>query len=886
MAEEEHVPDPQDRRGEVSGSDVPGDPSGEGSTPSGADGSSGDDRGWPTENEAAQAAGDRGESGSGGAAEGAAEERGTGRSDGSSAPGGTERIRVAGGSEERTEVSWFGESQPSRAESGSAESASAEASRAQSGNVQSERAESDRAGSDRAEPARGSDRTPKGQRAEPSEGGAEPAADRGEGSGDSESAGPSTERLEKRGKVEQDEEALDADRVEGSGDPDSTGPGTERLEGNGPAASGEESGAAGRAETGRAETDRAETDRGENGPATERLAKSGKAEQVEKTRDTDRFERSEPRTERLEKPKSPTGDPADGPAGSPAEQPAEQTQRLPRVEPGQGPGPQGSSSQGSGPQGSGPPSPGSQGPAENEQPTQQFAVPSFDEPAEQERSPSADDSSLVASSAPLLPKPVRVADDPPPAPPGPGSSSAKPPAGPGRRNLGRLAVVWVSVLVVIGLAIGVVIGSNGLQKLSTASPPPPVQLKPAIHPVNGSAPLPGQQSLGSTLSGPASSPALGTFGGQVLDAQTGQQLWQHGASQPMTPASTGKLLAMSAAALHLDPQFRFTTKVVRGPTPGSVVLVGGGDPTLSTMPPGQQSIYRGAARMDDLAAQVKAATGGHVTSVLVDNSRYAGPSMAPGWEQSDISGGSVAPIEPVMVNGGRSDPTGDESPRTATPSQQAGQELARRVGAGSVGTGTAPPNAPPVGEVHSATAQDMTETVLTHSDNVLAEALARQVAVSTGNEPSFAGAVKAVREVLARNGFPMQGATMVDGSGLSTNDRLRPADIASLVEVASAPGDSSGNVPERTRKLRNLLAGLPVAGGTGSLASRYTDSAARGWVRAKTGTLNGANGLTGTALTQDGRLLVFAFISNGTSASEARPALDRVAEALRSCGCR
>jgi len=560
----------------------------------------------------------------------------------------------------------------------------------------------------------------------------------------------------------------------------------------------------------------------------------------------------------------PTGE---RPAGE-TETPAEQTQQLPPVAPegGTRPNPVGAKSA-----------------PEEERPTEHIEVPEDLGKSEAEReTPAAGDSSLVETGAELLPKPVRVADAPPPQPRPSSSSRSERWSGPLRGHR-RLLAAWISALVVLGVLIGVLIGSNGLQKLGTASPPSPIQLHPAIHPVDASAPVPSQRSLAAALSGPASNPALGNFAGQVLDARTGQQLWQQNSNQPMTPASTGKLFALSAALLEFDPQHRFTTKVVRGPTPGSVVLVGGGDPTLSTLPPGQQSVYTGAPSVDDLANQVRAATGGHVTQVFVDNSRYVGPQMAPGWDHSDIAGGSVAPIRPVMVNGGRSDPTAAEGARTATPSLQAGQELARRIGAptSAVSEGTAPQRAQPLGEVRSPTVRDMVESVLTHSDNVGAETLAREVAIRTGNEPSFAGGAKAVRDVLARHGFATNGLQMQDGSGLSQDDRVRPADIAAILEGASAPGND-----ERTRRLRDLLPGLPVAGGTGTLADRYHDSQARGWVRAKTGTLSGANGLTGTALTKDGRLLVFAFLSNGPSSAQARPALDKVAEALRGCGCR
>jgi D-alanyl-D-alanine carboxypeptidase/D-alanyl-D-alanine-endopeptidase (penicillin-binding protein 4) len=181
---------------------------------------------------------------------------------------------------------------------------------------------------------------------------------------------------------------------------------------------------------------------------------------------------------------------------------------------------------------------------------------------------------------------------------------------------------------------------------------------------------------------------------------------------------------------------------------------------------------------------------------------------------------------------------------------------------------------------------ELVDTLLQESDNVLAETMAREVARIAGEEPSFAGASRATLKVLQQNGFDTTGVTFVDGSGLSAQDRVPASLLASILAVAAGP---DGKDP-RTAKLRPLLGGLPVAGGSGTLQPRYgtpASSAGRGWVRAKTGTLGtpAVNALAGIVLDTDGRLLVFAFLTTNTSSSVARPALDVVAATLRKCGC-
>ena len=86
-------------------------------------------------------------------------------------------------------------------------------------------------------------------------------------------------------------------------------------------------------------------------------------------------------------------------------------------------------------------------------------------------------------------------------------------------------------------------------------------------------------------------------------------------------------------------------------------------------------------------------------------------------------------------------------------------------------------------------------------------------------------------------------------------------------------------------KTRPLLDMLPVSSAEGTLEDRYGEGSgaekAAGWVRAKTGTLSGVSALAGTISTQDGRPLTFAFLSNGSDVGRARPALDKLAAALR-----
>jgi D-alanyl-D-alanine carboxypeptidase/D-alanyl-D-alanine-endopeptidase (penicillin-binding protein 4) len=153
------------------------------------------------------------------------------------------------------------------------------------------------------------------------------------------------------------------------------------------------------------------------------------------------------------------------------------------------------------------------------------------------------------------------------------------------------------------------------------------------------------------------------------------------------------------------------------------------------------------------------------------------------------------------------------------------------------------------------------------------------VAIAERLPASFTGAAQAVRRVLTGLGVD-PGAGMLDGSGLSARDRLTATALAHVLRLAVT-----------TPRLRPLLAALPVAGWSGTLAQRYRDPTARagaGLVRAKTGTLTDVSALAGVVHDRDGRLLVFALVADavpGDLTPYAEAALDDAVTKLANCGC-
>ena len=383
-----------------------------------------------------------------------------------------------------------------------------------------------------------------------------------------------------------------------------------------------------------------------------------------------------------------------------------------------------------------------------------------------------------------------------------------------------------------------------------------------------------------SVAGPASDPNLLTFQGTVINTSTGEVLFDRNGATPSRTASVLKTLTAAAALTVLGPDYQISTKVYEGSTPGTVVLVGGGDPTLSALGPGQESVYRGAPKLSDLALQAKAKSSVPITDIVLD-STYWDPTdnWDPSWDRIEQSEGSQPVVTALTVDGGRANPQAQNSQRSSDPIAAAGAAFAAELGisgAAHVTTGTAPAGATLLGEVKSQPVSALVAYMLPVSDNTLGEYLARQTSKVAGNNGSSASLAKVIPAALAKYGLTTTGVGIRDGSGLSDNNVVPAAFVARL--MAKVVGGK--------QNLNIIYDALPISGKTGTLASRFTgaNAVARGAINAKTGWIKSENSLAGVVHASDGTTLSFAFYALGAVNSRTIPALDTITTAIFTCG--
>ncbi|MFF3938233.1 D-alanyl-D-alanine carboxypeptidase/D-alanyl-D-alanine endopeptidase [Streptomyces phaeofaciens] len=372
-------------------------------------------------------------------------------------------------------------------------------------------------------------------------------------------------------------------------------------------------------------------------------------------------------------------------------------------------------------------------------------------------------------------------------------------------------------------------------------------------------------------------PALGTrHAAAVVDVTTGERLYGAGADQALTPASTTKIATAVAALTAMGPDHRLTTRAALEPDTKELVLVGGGDPTLTARKDAQG--WASLRTLATAAAKTLKQRGLTEVTLSYDTTLFTGSEIHPIGVNPNL-----AAVTSLSADEGRTDDsTSGPAARVSDPAADATRRFADFLKAEGIkttspGLSKATTRAETLATVSSPPLSDLVERMLTNSDNDIAEALARQTALATGGHADFAGGGRAVHAQLKKLGLPVAGAAFKDGSGLDRGDRLTAHLLTALLVKA---GD-----PDRP-DLRPALTGLPVAGFTGTLSTRYADGAA-GVVRAKTGTLSGVNALAGTVVDHDGHLLAFALLASGTTdPTAAQTALDRTATALAGCGCR
>jgi D-alanyl-D-alanine carboxypeptidase/D-alanyl-D-alanine-endopeptidase (penicillin-binding protein 4) len=365
--------------------------------------------------------------------------------------------------------------------------------------------------------------------------------------------------------------------------------------------------------------------------------------------------------------------------------------------------------------------------------------------------------------------------------------------------------------------------------------------------------------LANALAAPSLS--LGRTAALAVDVPTGAVVFAHNASLPVAPASNEKVPVSWAALLRLGVGYRFHTEVyglgsrAGAAWDGDLVLKGFGDPTLSTFD------------LDRLAATIRGRGIRSVSGrVLGDESFYDTKRGAAGWKRYFV-GVEAPPLSALVVDRAQGWPALSPPLLAARALRNALVRAGVSVG-GRPGLGVAPVAAISLASDTSDPLAQIVRRMNHESDNFYAEMLLKQILAASGKVGTSAGGGKLVVATMRDAGIPTSGVRIVDGSGLSSLDRLTAEALVGVIR-AGATDPMIGAA---------FVGSLSVAGMSGTLSERLPSL--RGVVKGKTGTTDLACTLTGLIRST----VAFAVLENGSPVSSwaARAAQDRFVTILAS----
>ena len=481
----------------------------------------------------------------------------------------------------------------------------------------------------------------------------------------------------------------------------------------------------------------------------------------------------------------------------------------------------------------------------------------------------------------------------------------------GRRGVGPLIVLGVFAIVPALVLYTLFVWSSSKVDDNEAAPPPPTTI---VAP-----PLPDEPLRNSMLSF-RRMPALvsrglnvdqfvadvGPFLSTVNDRSCatvsidGNPVGSVNGDLAVIPASTEKIIVAAVALERLGADRVFTTRAVGGAAPvdgvlqGDLVLLGGGDPLLSSDWYPSSGLERrpvfNPTSLDTLADRVRDAGVTQITgAVLGDGSRYDDEFFAPGWGDG-VAGLEAGPYDALMANDARV--LGEEQ-RGNNPNSAAAREFTRLLrdrgvvvdGEAGVGLVADLADSPmELASIQSVPLAEVVEEMLTNSDNNTAELLVKEIGLDVAGNGDGAGegtreaGLAAMMEQLQEWEIDTTNIALSDGSGLSLDNRLT-CDALVAVLQRTGPTDTIG-------------AALPVASETGTLADVFTEHPVAGRLLGKTGTLNNppfnqdppaVKALAGYLPVEGGGAVEFALILNGptiSDQSEYRPIWNELADTL------
>lgn len=320
----------------------------------------------------------------------------------------------------------------------------------------------------------------------------------------------------------------------------------------------------------------------------------------------------------------------------------------------------------------------------------------------------------------------------------------------------------------------------------------------------------------------------------------GNTLAEYNRDSPLIPASIMKSVTIASLVNKLDVNSCYATRVwmegeVRDTLlDGNLVVVGTGDPSLNSRhTPSNPDIS------DEIAQALRQRGVTDIRGrIVIDQSLWEGPPTPSSWMAGDLphaygTGSHALNFEDNAI-GSRS---------VADPSVLFLNRLRAALARNGVDIGGETiPNADTLSrqllvEHNSVPLDEIMRSCMMRSDNQYAEALLRTLAVVNGSKGATETGAQLETDYWSKRGVAMQGVKIVDGSGLSRQNRVT-ANFMS--DVLRAMADNP-----------YYVSFFPLAGRDGTLRNFMKNTPLAEYVAMKTGSMNGIQCYAGYKLDDD-----------------------------------
>lgn len=179
---------------------------------------------------------------------------------------------------------------------------------------------------------------------------------------------------------------------------------------------------------------------------------------------------------------------------------------------------------------------------------------------------------------------------------------------------------------------------------------------------------------------------------------------------------------------------------------------------------------------------------------------------------------------------------------------------------GQVRAGSIPSNATAIASHQSPPLSEVIRLINKRSNNVMTRVLLLTLGAESGSRPAtVSGSVQVAQDVLARQGLPMKGLVLDNGSGLSRNGVVSADSLAQMLQKAWM----SPVMPE-------YVSSLAILGTDGTTRNRLRDPTTKSMAHLKTGALRDVRSVAGYVWSSSGKRYIVVSMVNHERAHDAR----------------